>query len=87
MTFVWSPRSRGVHPMVSDDELERRIESVDQGVDEAAGVGPEARAVHDELARRIRAVEDGAADAATVAELADRLDAIEERLEALGSRE
>lgn len=71
--------------MVSDDELEARIESVEQGVDEASGMGAEARAVHDELARRIRAVDDGSADAATVASLADRLDDIEERLDSLQS--
>ncbi len=72
--------------MVSDDELERRIESVERDVDDAAGVGPQAREVHDELARRIRTVESGAADAEAVADLAERVGELEARLDALEDR-
>ena len=80
--------------MVSDEELKMHVERVERA---STATGPElvgrldemestARCVHNELARRIERVETESADTATLADLADRLDGIEARLDAIEGR-
>jgi tetrahydromethanopterin S-methyltransferase subunit G len=80
--------------MVSDKELEAHVRRVER---ERAVSGPElsgridelestARCVHNELARRIERVDESSADAEVLADLADRLEGIEHRLDDIESR-
>jgi seryl-tRNA synthetase len=81
--------------IVSDDELERHVETSrsdrPRGVPTLGSKGgtveervdelqAAARETHTELARRIRNVDDASAETARVDRLADRMTAIEERL-------
>jgi tetrahydromethanopterin S-methyltransferase subunit G len=80
--------------MVSDEELKTRVELVERERSvpdpELAGRLDEmestARCVHNELARRIERVDESTADGAALADLADRLEGIEVRLDDLESR-
>ncbi len=74
--------------MVSDDELERHIESVEgRGLGEVTGeISEEARAVHDELLSRIEATRADAASREEMSDLAERIEAIETRLDAVERR-
>ncbi|MFC6942964.1 hypothetical protein ACFQE8_23905 [Salinirubellus sp. GCM10025818] len=79
--------------MVSDEELKMHVERAERaGADELDLVGrldemeSTARCVHNELARRIERAEADSADAVALADLAGRLDGIEERLDAIESR-
>jgi tetrahydromethanopterin S-methyltransferase subunit G len=80
--------------MVSDKELEAHVRRVER---ERAVSGPElsgridelestARCVHNELARRIERVDESSADAEVLADLADRLEVLEHRLDDIESR-
>jgi tetrahydromethanopterin S-methyltransferase subunit G len=80
--------------MVSDKELEAHVRRVER---ERAVSGPElsgridelestARCVHNELARRIERVDESSADAEVLADLADRLEGLEHRLDDIESR-
>ena len=80
--------------MVSDEELKLHVERAER-VDEPAG--PElvdrldemestARCVHNELARRIERAEAGSVDTEALADLADRLERIEARLDGIEAR-
>lgn len=80
--------------MVSDEELKMHVERVER-TEAAAGpalsgrldeMESTARCVHNELARRIERAEEGSADAAALADLAGRLEGIEERLDAIESQ-
>jgi tetrahydromethanopterin S-methyltransferase subunit G len=79
--------------MVSDEELKMHVERAERaGAAEPDLVGrldemeSTARCVHNELARRIERAETDSADTAALADLAGRLDGIEERLDAIESR-
>ncbi|MEF8842370.1 MAG: hypothetical protein V5A62_12220 [Haloarculaceae archaeon] len=80
--------------MVSDEELKTHVERAERErsvsapalsgrIDEMEST---ARCVHNELARRIERVDETSADEASLADLADQLDRIEDRLDDLESR-
>lgn len=79
--------------MVSDDELERRIDAFEQGEQGDAELEErveqlerDARDVHGELARRIEHAEEQAVTSVELESVIDRLDAVETRLDELESR-
>jgi tetrahydromethanopterin S-methyltransferase subunit G len=80
--------------MVSDEELSAHVQRVEQQravtepelVDRLDAMESTARCVHDELARRIERVDATGADEAALADLADRVERIEDRLDEIESR-
>ncbi|MFQ3320072.1 MAG: CRP-like cAMP-binding protein [Natronomonas sp.] len=80
--------------MASDEELARHVAQLEDAtktdtsalqeeLDEYKSVAGE---IHDELARRIESVDEHAADEATLADVVDRLDRLEARLDDLDDR-
>ena len=80
--------------MVSDEELSAHVQRVEQQravtepelVDRLDAMESTARCVHDELARRIERVDATGADEEALADLADRVERIEDRLDEIESR-
>lgn len=83
--------------MASDEELARRVARLEDGGD--GGVAAESSAgeeldeykavageIHDELARRIERVDDATPDEGSLEDAVERLDRLEDRLDALERR-
>ena len=83
--------------MASDEELARRVSRVEDRGATGVATGPAARdeleeyraaagEIHDELARRIERVDDATPDEGALRDAMERLDRLEERLDALERR-
>jgi uncharacterized protein Yka (UPF0111/DUF47 family) len=83
--------------MAEDEELARHVAQVEGVVDGGSGAAPAlseeldeyrstASEVHDELARRIQEIDDEKLDESALADVVERLDRLEARIDDLESR-